>query len=127
MKEFLIAEYLFDNVTLDDHDALYDFDVPKSRWSDAFNSSSSLVLNASSPTSPGPASAYFDGTSFFETEGFFSEFASQSLTFEAWIKPGRVVRSQTLAALGDAGWGVMLVCEGGTDGFERSPANVPLT
>ena len=34
--------------------------------------SSSLVLNASSPTSPGPASAYFDGTSFFETEGFFS-------------------------------------------------------
>ena len=43
------------------------------------------MLNASSPTSPGPASAYFDGTSFFETEGFFSEFASQSLTFEAWI------------------------------------------
>ena len=68
----------------------------------------------------GNTAVYFDGAKSFGRIGndasLLSTANSQTMTIEAWIKPesgDEFARLQTIAMLGDLGWGVQLMCPEG--------------
>ena len=68
----------------------------------------------SPPPQQGPSSLYFNGRDTYvkvdRSEYGDSLTPHGAVTFEAWIRPDTEVRAQTIAMLGDLGWGVMLMC-----------------
>jgi hypothetical protein len=75
------------------------------------------------PTSPppsppprgGPSSLYFNGRDTHAMAPYVdSLLPGTGLTFQAWIKPEELHRSQVLAMLGDNGWALMLTCNEGS-------------
>ena len=98
----------------------------------------------------GPTSMYFNGVDTkvtsrcgsndarswncggaFASTGFVGLAPTDFLTFTAWIKPDTVVAGQTIAMLGEWGWGVLLMCPEGTyvrlSQIQRLFANTRLT
>ena len=68
----------------------------------------------SPPPQPGPASLYFNGKDTDVTLNFTQQFAPQDVfTFEAWVKPGNVTKSQFIASVEHYGWGVSIMCSSG--------------
>ena len=66
------------------------------------------------PLQQGPSSLYFNGRDTYvkvdRSDYGDSLTPHGAITFEAWIRPDMEVRAQTIAMLGDLGWGVMLMC-----------------
>ncbi|MDC1215392.1 hypothetical protein N8152_01035, partial [bacterium] len=69
------------------------------------------------PTLPphgGPSSLYFNGRDTHAMAPYVdSLLPSTGLTFQAWIKPAELHRSQVVAMLGANGWALMLTCNEG--------------
>ena len=70
------------------------------------------------PTPPprgGPSSLYFNGRDTHAMAPYVdSLLPGTGLTFQAWIKPEELHRSQVLAMLGNNGWALMLTCNEGS-------------
>ena len=66
------------------------------------------------PPQQGPSSLYFNGRDTYikvDRSDYGDGLTPHgAITFEAWIRPDMEVRAQTIAMLGDLGWGVMLMC-----------------
>uniref|UniRef100_A0A7S0STQ1 LamG-like jellyroll fold domain-containing protein n=1 Tax=Mantoniella antarctica TaxID=81844 RepID=A0A7S0STQ1_9CHLO len=62
-----------------------------------------------------PAAFNFAGTSHFSVPYAAALAPNDVLTFEAWIKPGTIVKTEVIAMCGTLGWSVLLHCMGGAN------------